>query len=558
VDAESPAVYLPSASLPVAQVSKPAVSQASKPAGLPITWGGQEIQKTGELVVLPALNARPICRFKQIPLPRAARTFWIAGFQFGRAQAVGRTAGLETGDTAVLETCATLSGGNDRSPLRAIAFVVALIFLGCQRLFAADAAPPPAPDYSAVDTIFSKYCLDCHASQDPEAKLVLEGFDTLMKGSENGPVLTPGKGAESLLIRVLEGKAEKDGKQIIMPPKKRKKLEPAEIALIKAWIDAGAQGPTNAASTAAVRELQVPKIALKGEPRNPINVLIRVPGSDLVAVGRYGKVELRSITNGAVLRTAAGHHGNVNALASSADGARLFAGAGEDVLFGEIKEWNIADGALVRTFVGHKDAVYSLAISPDGGVLASGSYDHKIKLWDISTGKELKTLSGHNGCVFGLAFRPDGKILASASADHTVKLWDVASGERRDTLSQPLKDVYAVAFAPDGKRLMAAGVDNRIRVWQISEGAGETTNPLLDAKFAHEGAILRLAFSSDGKLLVSAADDRTVRIWNADDMTERLLLEKQPDRVTGLDFVLDGKEVAAGRMDGSLDFYDLT
>ncbi len=437
------------------------------------------------------------------------------------------------------------------------AFVCAAVLLFFCGRPARAAETVAAGDYAAVDAIFSKYCLDCHASQDPEAKLVLESFDTLMKGSENGPVVAPGRGDDSLLLRMVEGKVEKDGKQIIMPPgKKRKKLEPPEIAVIKAWIDGGARGPAIAA--AVIRELDVPKIVPKGQPRNPINVLIRVPGGDLAAVGRYGEVELRSAATAALVRTLGGHHGNVNALACSPDGAHLFAGSGENVLFGEIKEWNVADGSLVRVLAGHKDAVYALAVSPDGNTLASGSYDQKIKLWDIATGREIKTLSGHNGCIFGLAFRPDGKILASASADHTVKLWDVAGGARRDTLSQPLKDVYALAFSPDGKRLFAGGVDNRIRVWQISESAGETTNPLLDSKFAHEGAILRLALSDDGKLLVSAADDRTVRIWNADDMTERVLLEKQPDWVSGLDFLLDGKEIAAGRLDGSLDFYDLT
>jgi hypothetical protein len=471
-------------------------------------------------------------------------------------QQVWKPALRKTGSSALnrYDACPTLALTRD-SFSECVLFCAALLFLfWAQPSRAAENATTDG--YAAVDSIFSKNCLDCHASQDPEAKLVLESFDSLMKGGENGPVVTPGRADESLLLRMIEGKVQKDGKQIIMPPgKKRKKLEASEIALIKAWIDAGAHGPI--VTNAVVRQLDVPRIIPKGEPRDPINVLAHVPGTDLVAVGRYGKVELRSAATTALLRTFGGHHGNVNALACSPDGAHLFAGSGENVLFGEIKEWNVADGALVRTLVGHKDAVYALAVSPNGSILASGSYDQKIKLWDLATGREIKTLSGHNGCVFGLAFRPDGKILASASADHTVKLWDVAAGARRDTLSQPLKDVYAVAFSPDGKRLFAGGVDNRIRIWQISEGAGETTNPLLDSKFAHEGAILRLALSGDGKLLVSAADDRTVRLWNADDMTERMLLEKQPDWASGLDFVGNGSEIAAGRLDGTLDFYDL-
>ena len=258
----------------------------------------------------------------------------------------------------------------------------------------------------------------------------------------------------------------------------------------------------------------------------------------------------------ASVRTLAGHRGNVNSVVFSADGSQLFAAAGEPALFGEIRQWNVADGKLVRVFEGHKDALYCVALSPDGKILASGGYDQKIKLWNVETGGEIRTLSGHNGCVYGLAFRPDGKILASASADRTVKLWEVASGQRRETFSQPLKDQFAVAFSADGKRLAAGGADNRIRIWEVSENATETTNPILESKFAHEGAILKLIFSSDGKKLLSSADDRTVKLWTFPELTQALLLEKQPDWPPALAFGANDANILVGRLDGTLGIYD--
>lgn len=435
--------------------------------------------------------------------------------------------------------------------MRFFSFLLSISLLCAFRANAVESAPA---NFEAVAAIFDKHCMDCHESKDPEANLVLESFETLMKGGESGTPIVSGKSDESLLVKMIEGKIEKEGKKKIMPPGKKKKLNVIEIATIKAWINAGAQAPAD--SKVLVKELVVPKIVPKVQPRNGINALAFSSQKKLIAAARYGEVDLISADTRAVVQTLTGHRGNVNAIAFSADGSQLFAASGENALSGEVKQWKVSDGSLVRTFEGHKDTIYSVAISPDEKILATGSYDQKIKLWDVATGKELKTLSGHNGAVFGLAFRPDGKILASASGDRTVKLWDIAKGERCDTLTQSLKDVYTVAFSADGKKLFAGGVDNRIRVWEISETAVEGSNPSLEAKFAHEGAILRLVFSGDGNLLLSSADDRTVKLWDAIELKEKLLLEPQPDWGTGLAFASNGKTIVVGRLDGSIGFYN--
>ena len=432
---------------------------------------------------------------------------------------------------------------------RLCVFALILSFAGALR-----AAEFTGTNFSAVAALFDKHCLDCHSTPDPEGKLLLESFDNLLKGGESGQAVVPGKSGESLLVKMIEGTFEKDGKKKIMPPgSKRKKLGTNEIALIKAWIDAGALPDADIRP----KELAFPKITPKVTPRKPVTAIASAPKEKLTAIARDDSAELQFTETRATVRTLTGHRGVVNNLVFSADGKQLFVAAGIAGVFGEVRQWNVADGALVRTFEGHSDAIYGLALSPDGKTLATGSYDQKIKLWNVENGTETKTLSGHNGAVFALAFRKDGKILASASADRTVKLWDVSSGERRDTLSQSLKDLYSVAFSPDGKRLVAGGVDNRIRVWEISEKASETTNPLLYSKFAHEGAILKVVYSVDGKSLLSSAADRTVRLWDAVEVKEKLLLEKQPDWPPALAFA-SGNSILVGRLDGSVEYYDST
>jgi len=55
-----------------------------------------------------------------------------------------------------------------------------------------------------VEAIFNQHCLDCHAATEPEGQLVLENFETLMKGGELGPAIMHGKSADSLLVQMIE------------------------------------------------------------------------------------------------------------------------------------------------------------------------------------------------------------------------------------------------------------------------------------------------------------------------------------------------------------------
>ncbi|MDA1276641.1 MAG: hypothetical protein O2960_21695 [Verrucomicrobia bacterium] len=397
------------------------------------------------------------------------------------------------------------------------------------------------------------HCLDCHSHDEPENDLVLETYADLLHGGTSGSAITSGDAAGSLLVRYLEGRVEKDGKALFMPPGKRKKLPPEQIALIKAWINGGAQPPPD--GYARVRTLDAPKIKPTVDTPLPVHAIAYEPSRNLLAVAKHGVVELIDAESRQSARSLAGHAGAVNRVVFAAQGARLYAASGEPGLAGEVREWNTDDGALVRVLTGHADAIYALAISPGGARMATGSYDQTILIWNLAEGTIEHTLKGHNGAIFGLAFRPDGKILASASADRTIKLWDPASGQRRDTLSQPLKEQYAVAFRADGRRLYAGGVDNRIRIYEISDAALETTNPLLEARFVHEGAVLNIAVSGDGKSIATSADDRTVKLWETEGFKERSVLEPQPDWASALAFANDGKTLVVGRLDGSLGFY---
>lgn len=82
-----------------------------------------------------------------------------------------------------------------------------------------------------VAPIFQTKCAECHGATTKEAGLDLSSYAAAMKGSEYGTVIEAGDADGSLLIEmVVAGEMPQDADP----------LPAEEIALIRAWIQAGA------------------------------------------------------------------------------------------------------------------------------------------------------------------------------------------------------------------------------------------------------------------------------------------------------------------------------
>ena len=100
-------------------------------------------------------------------------------------------------------------------------------------------AAGPAPDYSTqIAPILKKYCAGCHNDEDAEGELSLESFAAIGRGGEHGPALQSGDARASRMIRQLTGKAKP-----AMPPEDEPQPSAQQVALLVAWVDAGAKGP---------------------------------------------------------------------------------------------------------------------------------------------------------------------------------------------------------------------------------------------------------------------------------------------------------------------------
>ncbi len=88
-----------------------------------------------------------------------------------------------------------------------------------------------------IQPILQQKCYACHGPQKQKGKLRLDGKENIMKGGKNGDVITadPNEIPE-LLKRILLPPADDDH----MPPKEKGQLSERQLALIKWWINAGA------------------------------------------------------------------------------------------------------------------------------------------------------------------------------------------------------------------------------------------------------------------------------------------------------------------------------
>ena len=411
-------------------------------------------------------------------------------------------------------------------------------------------SPPQAPPSYAREVlpILQQKCLACHNGAAKMGGLVMESYESLMKGGAHGPVIVLGKGSESRIVLMLEGK--------LAPPMPFNSvpLSASEIETIRRWIDVGAKGPASNEVLPLAPAVRIPDIRPQVPVASPIGSVKFSPDGQLLAVGRYQEVRLIDARTGNAVATLPEHADLVRSLAFDPNGKWLAAAGGRPLVAGEVKVWDVQTHELLHTLRGHTDCIYSVAFSPDGKLLATGSYDKLVKLWEVQSGKELKSLKDHIDAVFAVAFSPDGKWLATGSQDRTVKIWDANAGERLYTLGEPQDGIVAIAFSPDGRQIAAAGYDKVIYVWNL-DAKGAT---LAASLIADEDTILQLAWSPDGKEIITSSADGSIRVRDGATLNPIRVLPDQSDWVAALSISADGKRLAAGRYDGTLSVYDLT
>ncbi|HLW65892.1 MAG TPA: WD40 repeat domain-containing protein [Gemmataceae bacterium] len=406
-----------------------------------------------------------------------------------------------------------------------------------------------------IEPIFRSKCVVCHSGKEVKGKFDVGSYASVMKGSQNGPVVIAGKSADSPIV-LYAGKTKKP----FMPPKDEEPLTPQELALIKLWIDQGAKPPSGSGDR--------PKIVLHLPPANvvPVRAVAMTHDKSTVAASRGNQIHIYDAGSGAFIRTLidpkltdaegkpvkGAHLALVESLAFSPDGRFLASGSFQEAII-----WDVQTGTVRHKITGFADRVVALAFSAKGNLLATGggppSEDGEVKVYDAATGKlvvELK--SPHSDTVYGVCFSPDGKMLASCGADKFVKVWEIPSGKFVKSFEGHTHHVLDVGWKADGKLLASAGADNVIKVWTFDTGEQARTIQ------GHTKQITRLEFLGSTPQIITCSGDQTIRMWNVDNGGTVRQFNSGSDFLYGVAVSPDGALVAAGGEDGVVRLFNGT
>lgn len=406
-----------------------------------------------------------------------------------------------------------------------------------------------------IEPILYKKCITCHSGSVKEGKLDLASYEGLIKGGRRGTSVTPGKGSESLIYKLVHREMKP-----FMPPKGEEPVTPQELALFKLWIDQGAKAPTGVREKVKVivglppaNVVPVHAVAVTADPKTPI-----------VAAGRGNQIDLYESATGNHLKTLvqpglktpdgkdvrAAHLSLVESLAFSPDGKSLVSGS-----FQEIAIWDADKGTLTKKITGFAHNVVALAYSIDGKLLGTAggepTVEGEVKVFQTSDWKQVMDVkNGHSDTVYGLCFSPDGKMLATGSADKFVKVWEVPSAKFVKSFEGHTHHVLDIGWAADGKLLASAGGDNTVKVWDFEKGEQARTIQ------AHGKQVTRLMFVGKKPEFVTAGGDNQVKMFNATNGGNVRTFAGATDFVYAVGANPEGTIVAAGGQEGVVRVYN--
>lgn len=197
---------------------------------------------------------------------------------------------------------------------------------------------------------------------------------------------------------------------------------------------------------------------------------------------------------------------------------------------------------LINRFKGGAKSQDAMGIAPNGKRLVTHG---GFKVYDLNSFEELHKLERPHLMLRSIEFSPDGKTMY-AGGHKEIKRFNTDTFEELTPFTCNDHYAWRIVASPDGKHLL---VQNSGRLILVDTETGEKVKDITKkGKFP--------AYNATGSLAASA-NKKEVTIWNTTDWTPKFTLNGHKDDVNTLRFSPDGRFLASGSDDTSIQLWDV-
>ncbi|WP_249227807.1 WD40 repeat domain-containing protein [Kutzneria sp. CA-103260] len=211
----------------------------------------------------------------------------------------------------------------------------------------------------------------------------------------------------------------------------------------------------------------------------PVAARVSPDGQRVVVVSDHGDIQVRRMSDGAVLTSVGGGQQQIGA---NSFGTRNYAAISADLttvyLVGSDSVVHVVDTATGQQHALPGSAALSVAAADDR-LLVTRS-DNSLEVWNTAGTQLVRTIPADAGYTPVITAIPGGRLVARLNDLGTVELWNSDTGAALGSFplpfpirstGQPAWDSTAVAASQDGRELVSASADGAIVRWQLDPGA---------------------------------------------------------------------------------------
>ena len=176
------------------------------------------------------------------------------------------------------------------------------------------------------------------------------------------------------------------------------------------------------------------------------------------------------------------------------------------------------------TLQGHEDSVFAVSWSPDGTRLATASRDKMAFVWNVDG--QIERWLPLDSAGVAVSFSHDGMFVATGASNGTATVWRVDDGTRVDALQGDPLDT--LAFRPGTTELFVGRADGTITSWHPTSGRVRGTYALAPGA----DRVTSIDFVVDGAAFAAASQSGALALVDADSLSALAAMKPESDGLT--------------------------